>query len=140
MQNEPEELWSYFMRDVSWCLCYCLAQLRIIYHNRSTWCSGKGLPEQELEHHKRSVSANKEGENSNISLRIYRCSPSHVSLFPSISAFPSLSLLLTCLHLLVLICCFSDTHHWGESFLITQTAPIQVLLSYAQRCHSNYEA
>lgn len=32
------------------------------------------------------------------------------------------SLLLTCLRLLVLICCFSDTHHCGESFPITSTA------------------
>lgn len=42
---------------------------------------------------------------------------------PTSSPSPSLSsLLLTCLRLLVLICCFSDTHHCGESFPITSTA------------------
>lgn len=139
VQNESEEPWSYFMRDVSWCLCYCLAQLKIIYHNRSTWCSGKGLPEQELEQHKRSVSANKEGENSNISLHIYRCSPSHLSL----SLYISFSLPRSAFnmppspHVNLLLQWHASL---GESFLITQTAPIQVLLSYAQRCHSNYEA
>lgn len=67
------------MRDTSGCLCHCWAQSRIIYHNRSTWCSEKNkinALEQELEHHNQSISANKENENSNIFRRIYlRSSP-----------------------------------------------------------------
>lgn len=49
---------------------HCSAQLRIIYHNGSTWCSEKGLAERELERHKWSISAHKAGENSNIALSI----------------------------------------------------------------------
>lgn len=94
---------------------HCSAQLRIIYHNGSTWCSERGLAERELEHHKRSISANKAGENSNISLSISGRSPSHRSL-PWYQLFLPSPPLSTCLHLLMLICCFSDTHHWGSHF------------------------
>lgn len=113
-----EELWNCLMRDMCGCLCHCSAQLRIIYHNRSTWCSKKARTEQELEHHNQSVLANKEGEYSNIFFRICRCSSSHLTPAPlSSSAFPSFfQPLLTCLHLPMLICCFSDTHHWGSHF------------------------
>lgn len=94
---------------------HCSAQLRIIYHNGSTWCSERGLAERELEHHKWSILANKAGENSNISLSISLCSPSHLSLLWYQLFLPSPPLS-TCLHLLMLICCFSDTHHWGSHF------------------------
>lgn len=75
----------------------------------------KGLAEQELERHERSISANKADENSNISLGISRRSPSHLSLLRYQLFLPSPPLS-TCLHLLMLICCFSDTHHWGSHF------------------------
>lgn len=69
-----EEQWNYLIGGG---IC---PLLWIIYHNGSTWCSERGLAERELEHHKRSISANKAGENSNISLSIFHRSPSHLSL------------------------------------------------------------
>lgn len=38
-----EEPRNCLMRDTSWHLCYCSPPLRIINHNRSTWCWGKGF-------------------------------------------------------------------------------------------------
>lgn len=38
-----EEPQNCLMRDTSWRLCYCSPPLRIINHNRSTWCWGKGF-------------------------------------------------------------------------------------------------
>lgn len=64
---------------------HCSAQLRIVYHNGSTWCSERGLAEQELEHHKLSISANKAGENSNISLSASLAALFHIAPFPGIS-------------------------------------------------------
>lgn len=85
------------------------------FYNGSTWCSERGLVEQELERHEWSISANKAGENSNISLSISRHSPWRPSLLRYQLFLPSPPVS-TCLHLLMLICCFSDTHHWGSHF------------------------
>lgn len=124
---------------------HCSAQLRIFlfiyffFYNGSTWCSERGLTEQELERHEWSISANKAGENSNISLGISCRSPSR--LFPSpVSAFPPFSSgfnVPPSPHVNLLLQWHASL---GESFLITPTAPARLPLSHAQRCHSNYEA
>ena len=129
---------SYLMRDMSGCFCDCSAQLRIIYHNRSTWCSEKACTEQELEHHNQSISANKESENSNIFPRIYLGSPSQLSLAPPSQLFPPFLDAFNMPpspHVNLLLQWHGSL---GESFLITPPAPIQVPLSHALICHSNY--
>lgn len=128
------EPWSCSQKDASRRLCYCLPQLRIINHNRSTWCwrgeggfsrAGAGTAQAGASRLTKRVKIATSPCASITALPSCISSPLFPQHQPSSSPSPCLSLsslLLTCLRLLVLICCFSDTHHCGESFPITSTA------------------